>query len=160
MELAMNLTRNITLLAALVLLLSACASPKGPPFELQPAAEGKVTIYAFRTASIVGGANSDIVSVNDRFIGRLNSGTYAVYMTEPGKLRVAQKTGSIWGDGESGGWGLGGLVGAIDGFQEIVAFEGEANQIYFVRFPHGEMVPNEEALEMMDRLENVTPAIK
>ncbi len=156
----MNLSRQITLLAVFALMLSACASPKGPPFELKPAREGKATIYAFRTASIVGGANSDIVSVNDRFIGRLNSGNYTVYMAEPGKLRVARKTGSIWGEGESGGWGLGGLVGAIDGFQEIVTFEGKANQIYFIRFPHGEMMPNEEALELMDRLENVTPAKK
>ena len=149
---------NLIVLIITVSLLSACATADGPPFSLSPVVEGKTTIYAFRTASIVGGGNSDIVSVNDQFIGRLNSGTYAVYNTEPGKLVVKRKTGSIFfGEGESSGWGLGGLVGAIDGFVEVVTFTGEANQIYFVRFSHGELVPNKEALEMMDRLENVTP---
>lgn len=156
----MSYFKNKTALIVLVSLLSACASPDGPPFNLLPADEGKATVYAFRTASIVGGGNSDIVAINDRFIGRLNSGTYAVYKTEPGILRIARKTGSIFGEGQSAGWGLGGLVGAIDGFQEVVTLDGEANQIYFVRFPHGELVPNAEALELMDRLENVTAVIK
>ncbi|MDH3469104.1 MAG: DUF2846 domain-containing protein [Gammaproteobacteria bacterium] len=154
----MNTFIKLQTLIITVWLLSACASADGPPFSLSPIIDGKTTIYAFRTASIVGGGNSDIVSVNDRFIGRLNSGTYAVYNTEPGELLVKRKTGSIFfGEGESGGWGLGGLVGLIDGFVEVVSFTGNSNQIYFIRFPHGELVPNDEALEMMDRLENVTP---
>jgi hypothetical protein len=132
-----------------------CAS--GPPFQLQPAIKDQVTIYAFRTSSIVGGANSDIVAVNDHFIGRLNSGTYAVYRTEPGLIKITRKTGSRWASGQDSGWGLGGLVGAVDGFVEMTTFTGKANEIYFIRFPHGELVANDEALEMMDGLENVTP---
>ena len=153
----MNIFVKLPTLIFIALLLSACATASGPPFNLSPTIDDKATVYAFRTASIVGGANSDIVSINDHFIGRLNSGTYAVYNTEPGELVVKRKTGSIWGEGESGGWGLGGLVGAIDGFIEVETFTGMANHIYFVRFPQGELVPNDEALEMMDRLENVTP---
>jgi len=154
----MRFMQGILVLIAAVSLLSACATADGPPFSLSPAVEGKTTIYAFRTASIVGGGNSDIVSVNDRFIGRINSGTYAVYSTEPGVLVVKRKTGSIFfGEGESAGWGLGGLIGAIDGFVEVATFTGKANHIYFVRFPHGALVPNDEAVGMMDRLENVTP---
>lgn len=138
-----------------VALLSACAS--GPVFQQESAAADKVTLYAFRTASIVGGGNSDIVAVNDRFIGRLNSGTYAVYRTEPGSVKITRKTGSRLGSGQNLGWGLGGLVGAVDGFVEVASFTGSANQIYFIRFPHGKLVPNDEALEMMDGLKNVTP---
>ena len=75
-----------------------------------------------------------------------------------GKFRVKRKNGSsIFGEGESGGWGLGWLVGAIDGFQDIVTISGKTNDIYFVRFPHGELVSNSEALKMMDGLNNVTP---
>jgi hypothetical protein len=48
-------------------------------------------------------------------------------------------------------------VGALEGFYEVVSFAGSGSQIYFVRFPDGEIVPNEKALEMMDGLENVTP---
>jgi Protein of unknown function (DUF2846) len=151
----MSLCRRLLLLTAVSILLAACAS--GPPFRMAPADSEKATIYAFRTSSIVGGANSDIVAVNDRFIGRLNSGTYAVYKTGPGELRVTRKAGSILGSGESAGWGLGGLVGAIDGFVEVVNFTGEPGRIYFVRFPHGKLVPNQEAMGMMDGLENVTP---
>lgn len=153
----MNLFKKLQTLFITVLLLSACATADGPLFSLSPVVSEKSTIYAFRTASIVGGANSDIVSVNDRFIGRLNSGTYAVYYAEPGEQTVKRKTGSIWGEGESGGWGLGGLVGAIDGFVEVVKFRSDPGKIYFVRFPHGELVANDDALEMMDHLENITP---
>lgn len=141
----------------LVLWLSACATADGPPFELQPAAADRVTIYAFRTASIVGGANADIVAVNDRFIGRLISGTYAVYRIEPGPVRITRKVGSRLGSGDEGGWGLGAVVGYFDGYLEEAVFEGKAGELYFIRFPHGEMVPRDEALPLMDRLENVTP---
>ncbi len=142
-------------------LLAACASPDGPPFELQPATAGKAVVYAFRTASIVGGGNTDLVTVNERFIGRLTSGSYAVYEADPGPLSIARKAGSIFsGEGETGGWGLGAVIGAIDGYIEVVALEAEAGEIYFVRFPHGELVPNQQALTMMDGLENVTPAAK
>jgi len=149
--------RNLLTLTIAVVVLAACATADGPPFNLPLLAKDKATVYAFRTASIVGGGNSDIVSVNDRFIGRLNSGTYAVYQAEPGKLVIKRKAGSILGKGEGLGWGLGGLVGAIDGFVEVEAFTGEAGKLYFVRFPHGELVQNDEALGMMDGLKNVTP---
>lgn len=156
----MSNLKQLHLLVFIALLLTACATPNGPPFTLSPPVEGKVTIYAFRTASIVGGANSDIVSVNDHFIGRLNSGTYAIYHANPGQLVIKRKTGSALGSGQDAGWGLGGLVGAIDGFRELVSFTGKPGQTYFVRFPHGELVPNDKAIVMMDRLENVTPAEK
>lgn len=156
----MSNLKNLYILIFIVFLLSACATPNGPPFAFSPPVEGKVAIYAFRTASIVGGANSDIVSVNDHFIGRLNSGTYTVYNANPGKIVVKRKAGSILGSGEDVGWGLGGLVGAIDGFVEVVSFTGKAGQSFFIRFPHGELVSNDEAIVMMDRLENVTPEDK
>lgn len=150
-----SLCKRLLLLAPVTLLVAACAS--GPPFELLPADSDKVTLYAFRTSSIVGGGNSDIVAVNDRFIGRLNSGTYVVYTAGPGDLSVTRKAGSILGSGDNLGWGLGGLVGALDGFHEVASFTGEPGGIYFVRFPHGKLVPNDEAIGMMDGLENVSP---
>ena len=147
--------RAIVVIFSLVFVLVGCAS--APPFKPPAASADKVTIYAFRTSSIVGGANSDIVAVNDRFIGRLNSGTYAVYEMGEGDISVSRKAGSILGSGDSAGWGLGGLVGAVDGFREVVRFDGRAGSTYFVRFPHGKLVENNEALELMGGLENVTP---
>lgn len=141
---------------ALVLLLSGCAS--GPAFVMQEPSSEKVTIYAFRTSSMVGGANSDIVAVNDRFIGRLNSGTYVVYEVEPGPIVVSRKTGSLLGKGNKAGWGLGGLVGMVDGFRVIEKFTGRPGEVYFVRFSHGKLVDADEALEKMDGLKNVTPS--
>lgn len=140
----------------LCLVLAGCAS--GPPFTLPSTADNKVTIYAFRTSSMVGGANSDIVAVNDRFIGRLNSGTYVVYEVEPGPIVVSRKTGSILGKGNKGGWGLGGLVGAVDGFRVVEEFSGTAGEVYFVRFSKGKLVEKDEALERMNGLKNVTPS--
>lgn len=144
---------------ASILLLASCAS-NGPPFVMQNPSPSFVTIYAFRTSSIVGGGNSDIVAVNDRFIGRINSGTYSVYQTEPGLIVVTRKGGSILGSGDNVGWGLGGLVGIIDGFKKVVEFTGKAGDVYFVRFSHGQLVDKKEALSMMDGLENVTPMEK
>lgn len=153
----MNLAHPRILSLLLVAWLAGCATADGPPFVLKPAVADKVTIYAFRTASIVGGGNSDIVAVNDRFIGRINSGTYSVYRTEPGNIRITRKAGSLFGSGDSGGWGLGAVVGALDGYHEVATFEAKANEIYFVRFSQGEMVARETALKLMDGLEDVTP---
>jgi hypothetical protein len=140
-----------------VLWLSGCATANGPPFVLQPAVPDQATIYAFRPASIVGGGNSDIVAVNDHFIGRVNSGTYAVYRTDPGMIRITRKAGSLWGSGDQGGWGLGALVGALDGYNEVASFEAKAGGIYFVQFSEGVLVANDEALKLMDGLEDITP---
>ena len=146
----------IVVILSVIFVLTGCAS--APAFNPPAASVDKVTIYAFRTSSIVGGANSDIVAVNDQFIGRLNSGTYAVYEMDEGEVSVSRKAGSILGSGDSAGWGLGGLVGAVDGFREVVRFVGRAGSTYFVRFPHGTLVENAQALELMGGLENVTPA--
>lgn len=149
--------KRLLLIASISILLVACASPGGPPFKLQPAVSDKVTIYAFRTASIVGGGNSYLTAVNDRFIGRLNSGTYAVYVTEPGEKTISMKAGSIFfGKGEDLGYGFTALVGAIDGYVELLKFDTRPGNIYFVRIPDGELIANDEAIQMMDRLENVT----
>ena len=130
-----SLIKVITLV--LLLAISGCAS--GPAFVMQDRSKDNVTIYAFRTSSMVGGANSDIVAVNNRFIGRLNSGTYVVYEVEPGPIVVSRKTGSILGKGSKAGWGLGGFVGAVDGFRVVEEFTGKAGEIYFVRFSHGKV---------------------
>ena len=147
-----------TIIIVLLLIFSGCAS--GPVFVMQEPSKEKVTIYAFRTASMVGGANSDIIAINDRFIGRLNSGTYVVYEVEPGPIVVSRKVGSILGKGNKAGWGLGGLVGAVDGFRVVEEFTGVAGEVYFVRFSHGKLVKIDEALEKMNGLNNVTPLPK
>ena len=145
-----------TVVAVFTLFLTSCAS--GPPFVMPPLSANNVTIYAYRPSSIVGGANSDIIAVNDKFIGRLNSGTYTVYETEPGPIKVTRKGGSRLGSGSNAGWGLGGLVGAIDGFHVVAEFQGIAGNAYFIKFSDGKRVSNEKALSEMDGLENVTPA--
>ena len=144
---------NITIIALLATL-AGCAS--GPAFVMQQPSTEKVTIYAFRTSSMVGAANSDIVAVNDRFIGRLNSGTYAVYEVDPGPIVVSRKAGSALGKGNKAGWGLGGLVGAVDGFRVVEEFTAKAGEVVFVRFSHGKRVATDKALEKMDGLKNVT----
>ena len=144
-----------SVLAIVIFFFAACAS--GPPVELPPPPEGHATIYAFRTSSPVGAANVDIVSANDRFVGRLRSGTWAVLAVPPGPVVVKRKAGSVLGSGQSAGWGLGGLVGAVDGFVSIEEFEAEAGQAYFVRFPHGRRVEATDARLLMRGLDEVTP---
>jgi hypothetical protein len=153
-ESSMNNTIRIALFFC-YLIVSGCAS--GPTFVIPELSEDKVTIFAFRTSSMVGAANSDIVSVNDRFIGRLNSGTYTVFVTDPGPIIIKRKAGSALGKGKNVGWGLGGLVGAVDGFRIVEEFTGVAGESYFVRFSHGKLVDSDEALAKMDGLKNVTP---
>jgi hypothetical protein len=154
----MNRWKYLFLASFVCTILVACASPGGPPFVLQPAAPEKATIYAFRIASIVGGGNAYITAINDKFIGRLNSGTYARYVTEPGKQRVTMKGASIFfGEGEESGWGLGAVIGALDGYVDMLEFDAEPGGVYFVQIPDGDLVDKDEALEMMDRLEDITP---
>lgn len=153
--------KKLFLIACISTLLTSCASPSGPPFELQPVVSDKVTIYAFRIASIVGGGNSYLTAVNNRFIGRINSGTYSVFVTEPGEKKISMKAGSIFfGKGENLGYGFTALIGAIDGYVEMLKFDTRPGNIYFVRIPDGELVAHDEAIQMMDRLENVTPLSK
>ena len=145
------------LLVSLIVFLTGCATASGPPFVMPELPEDMVTIFAFRTASIVGGGNSDIVAVNGRFIGRINSGTYAVHQVEPGPIVVSRKGGSIFGSGENAGWGLSGVVGYLDGFITVAEIDGKAGEVYFIRFSHGDMVDRKEAIPLMDKLERVTP---
>lgn len=36
-------------------------------------------------------------------------------------------------------------------------FDAKPGGVYFVQIPDGDLIDKEEALEMMDRLENITP---
>jgi len=136
-------------------LLAGCAT--GPAFAPDPPSPGRVRVYVFRTHSPVGAANSDLVAVNGRFVARLNSGTWAVHETEVGRVEVTRRVASSLGWGQSLGWGLGALVGLVDGFRPLVSFEGEAGGIYFVRLPHGKAVTREVAVRKMRGLRDVTP---
>lgn len=139
--------------AVIMLGLSACAG--GPPFQPPPMTQGTADIVLFRTSSMVGAANADIVAINDRFAARLTSGTYAIQSVAPGSVEVTRKTGSVLGSGSDAGWGLGGLVGAVDGFRPIASFEVEAGKRYYLRFPHGKRVEENEALALMGGLDRV-----
>ena len=146
------------IVSLICLALSACATPDGPPFVLKPPVTDKTTIYAFRIASIVGGGNAYITAINGKFIGRLDSGTYARYVTKPGKQLVTMKSASIFfGEGEESGWGLGAVVGALDGYIDMLEFDALPGEYYFVQIPDGALIDKDEALEMMDRLEDITP---
>lgn len=147
-----------TLTVTVFLIISGCAS--GPDFVMQDPSTEMATIYAFRTSSMVGAANSDIVAVNDKFIGRLNSGTYVMYEVSPGPVVISRKAGSVLGKGNKAGWGLGGLVGAVDGFIVVEEFTAAAGEVYFVRFSHGKLVERTKALEKMNGLKNVTPPVE
>ncbi len=148
------------LISAIFILVASCSSTPEAQFVMPALAADKVTIYAFRTSSLVGGANSDIVAVNNQFIGRLNSGTYAVYEVEPGLITVSRKGGSILGRGDKVGWGLGAVVGKVDGFRVVEEFTGQAGDVYFVRFSHGKRVDKTEALEKMSGLKNITASTR
>ena len=141
--------------AVVALVLVGCGS-SGPPFVMPDPPADRVTIYAFRPASIVGGGNSDILAVNDRFIGRVNSGTYAVYHTEPGPIVVKRMVRAIYWQANDPEWGLYGTLARLEGFTKVAEFNGKPGEVYFLR-SYGELVGKKEALPLMDGLENITP---
>ncbi|MEM9176240.1 MAG: hypothetical protein AAGC67_13520 [Myxococcota bacterium] len=149
--------RSLALALSIGFALATTSCASGPPFAVPSAPEGQAWVFAFRTSSMVGAANVDIVAANARFVGRLRSGTWAAIAVDPGPVVVSRKAGSVLGSGQGVGFGLGGLVGAVDGFVVVEEFVAEPGHAYFVRFPHGKRVEPERARELMSGLDDVTP---
>jgi len=137
---------------AINVMLAACTSILFQP--AQPKADSAL-LYLYRTSSMVGAANHEIAAVNGKPVAEMESGSYFVLDIPPGKTMITRKAASaLFGSY----WGLGALVGAIDGFVETEQFEAKAGQRYFVRFPSGELEKDEtDALEDLRGLTLLEP---
>lgn len=131
--------RRLVILLALSALLASCAS-SGPPFhEVAPKEKDGVIVYVYRVSSIVGGAVSWAVRLDNVRVASVRSGTYTVVHTTPGvhTLMVGDTL-------PLPGLFLNPLL------KEAGTFEAEPNGVYFVRnggFKFPAFVSREEAMK-------------
>jgi Protein of unknown function (DUF2846) len=139
----------------LVLVLVAWGCASGPSFQPAQPKSDMALLYLYRTSSMVGAANHEIAAVNGKPVAEMESGSYFMMDLPVGETVITRKAASaLFGSS----WGLGALVGALDGFVETEQFEAYAGRRYFVRFPSGELEKDEaEALDDLRGLDLLHP---
>jgi hypothetical protein len=139
-----------TPLIALVALLVGCATG-GPPFKPDSPSPGMGLLYLYRPSSMVGAGNHYVAAINGKPTARLKSGSYLPVEVTPGTITISRLATSALG------WGLGSIVGALEGFVETSKVEARPGQTYFIHFPRGTRTDNEaEALADMAGSERLT----
>ena len=91
----MNATKR-SIVIAIVLLLSGCATAKGPDFEgwKSPKA-GRGVVYLYRPWSMVGGILTTRVQVDGKQKPDLKNGGYQIHELPPGVHTIAAAMGSV-----------------------------------------------------------------
>lgn len=127
-----------------------CASP-----QLQPAApeEGQALLYLYQPSELLSDGEHNLVAVNEKVVVEVEAGSYYFMTIPPGRISVTRKLTSSFGMLSPSAH-----IGLWEGFVEVENFGAKKGQRYYVRFPEGVYVEDEEvALEQMHDLKLLEP---
>lgn len=129
--------------------LSAC-SAGGPVFTAPAAPTDKAVIWLFRPSTVVGGANTDHIAVNGRYVVSLDIGEYYPAEVPPGPVIIGFRQTAPW------------IALALRALQElqdyedVLSFQAEAGRNYYVEFSEADLVDAERAAS---RIGAMSPAV-
>lgn len=127
-----------------------CASP-----QLQPAVpeEGQALLYLYQPSELLPDGEHNLVAVNEKVVAEVEAGSYYFMKIPPGRISVTRKLTSSFGMLSPSAH-----IGLWEGFVEVENFGAKKGQRYYVRFPEGVYVDDEQmALEHMHDLKLLEP---
>jgi len=123
--------------------------------QFQPATpqENKALVYLYQPSEFFPDGEHNLVAVNEKVVAEVEPGCYFVLAVSPGRISVTRKLTSSFGllspSSHIGWW---------EGFVEMENFGAKSGHRYYIRFPEGVYVDEEEeALEEMEELKLLEP---
>lgn len=134
----------------LLVLLQGCA---GPQFQPAIPDAGKALLYIYEPSVLLSDGEHNLVAVNEKVVAEVEPGSYFVMPITPGRISVTRKLTSSFGMLSPSAH-----IGLWEGFVEVENFGAKNGQRYYVRFPEGVYVDDEQiALEQMHELKLLEP---
>jgi len=115
--------------------------------------EGQALLYLYQPSELLPDGEHNLVAVNEKVVAELEAGSYFVMKIVPGRISVTRKLTSSFGMLSPSAH-----IGLWEGFVEVENFGANRGHRYYVRFPEGVYVDDEEvALEQMHDLKLLEP---
>ena len=125
----------------------------GPQFQAGTPEAGKALLYIYEPAAFLSDGEHNLVSVNEQVVAEVEPGSYFVMTVSPGRISVTRKLTSAFGLLSPSAH-----IGLWEGFVEVENFKAKDGHRYYVRFPEGVYVGEEQvALEEMHGLKLLEP---
>ncbi len=137
-------------LCVLIVTLFGCAGP-----QLQPAQpeQGQALLYLYQPSELLSDGEHNLVAVNEKVVAEVEAGSYYFLNIPPGRISITRKLTSSFGMLSPSAH-----IGLWEGFVEVENFRAKKGQRYYIRFPEGVYVDDEEvALEEMHDLKLLEP---
>lgn len=137
-------------LCVLVVTMFGCAGP-----QLQPAVpeEGQALLYMYQPSELLPDGEHSLVAVNEKVVAEVEAGSYYFMNIPTGRISVTRKRTSSFGMLSPSAH-----IGLWEGYVEVENFGAKKGHRYYVRFPEGVYVEDEEvALEQMHDLKLLEP---
>ena len=134
----------------LIVTLFGCAGPQLKPAEPE---EGQALLYIYQPSELLSDGEHNLVAVNEKVVAEVEAGSYFFMNVAPGRISITRKLTSSFGMLSPSAH-----IGLWEGFVEVENFRAKNGQRYYVRFPEGVYVDDEEeALQQMHDLKLLEP---
>lgn len=122
--------------------------------EFQPATpeEGQAVVYLYHPSEFFSDGEHNLVALNEKVVAEIEAGSYFVQTIPLGRTIVTRKLTSAFGMLSPSSH-----IGLWEGFVEVEGFIARGGRRYYVRFPEGVYVEEEEALEELEDLKLLEP---
>lgn len=141
---------KLTILWILMFLVPGCA---GPQFQPASPENEQALLYIYQPSELLSDGEHNLVAVNDKVVAEVEAGSYFVMNVDPGRLSITRKLTSSFGMLSPSAH-----IGLWEGFVEVENFRAKSGGRYYIRFPEGVYVDDEEeALEQLGGLKLLDP---
>ena len=134
----------------LLVLMQGCA---GPQFQPATPDADKALLYIYEPSALLSDGEHNLVAVNEKIVAEVEPGSYFVMTIPPGRILITRKLTSSFGMLSPSAH-----IGLWEGFVEVENFGAKGGQRYYIRFPEGVYVEDEQqALEQLYGLKLLKP---
>ncbi|MDT7041039.1 DUF2846 domain-containing protein [Candidatus Nitronereus thalassa] len=138
------------ILVTLLVLMQSCA---GPQFQPASPDAGNALLYIYEPSALLSDGEHNLVAVNEKIVAEVEPGSYFVMTIPPGRISITRKLVSTFGLLSPSAH-----IGLWEGFVEVESFGAKGGQRYYIRFPEGVYVEDEQrALDQLYGLKLLQP---
>ena len=131
-----------------VLLSLGCA---GPQFQPATPEDSQALVYFYQPSELLPDGEHNLVAVNEKVVAEVEAGSYFVLAVSPGRISVTRKLTSSFGLLSPSAH-----IGLWEGFVEVENFGAKSGRRYYIRFPEGVLMEDEQVQEALEEIHDLT----
>ena len=131
-----------------MLVLVGCA---GPQFQPATPEANQALVYLYQPSELLSDGEHNLVAINEKVVAEIEAGSYFVLAVSPGRISVTRTLTSVFGMLSPSAH-----IGLWEGFVEVENFGATSGHRYYVRFPEGVLMEDEQVQEALEQMHELT----